>query len=47
MFLQFVPVDGVEYLRLINLKGKEFVFGRSKNSYHTDCTPIKSHFEKN
>ncbi len=28
----------------INLKGKEFVFGGSKNSNRTDCTPIKRSF---
>jgi hypothetical protein len=29
-------------IRLINLKGKEFVFGGSKNSNRTDCIAEKS-----
>jgi hypothetical protein len=39
-----VPQNSVDNIRLINLKGKEFVFCGSKNSNWTDCTLIERLF---
>jgi hypothetical protein len=42
----FLGAATLPQIRLINLKGKEFVFGGSENSNRTDRTPIERSFRE-